>query len=53
MEKRVGYYRAQLLIVSNRRAELHRAMLQIIEVAERIKASTVRWSLDVDPYDLH
>lgn len=53
MEKRVGYYRAQLLIVSNHRGELHRAMLQIIKVAERIKASTVRWSLDVDPYDLY
>jgi primosomal protein N' (replication factor Y) len=53
MEKRVGYYRAQLLLVSNGRAELHRTMLQIIEIATRMKTSTVRWSLDVDPYDLY
>ncbi|MBT3428164.1 MAG: primosomal protein N' [Gammaproteobacteria bacterium] len=53
MEKRLGYYRAQLLVVSDNRAELHRAMLQIIDITETIKTRSVRWSLDVDPYDLY
>ena len=53
MEKRLGYYRAQLLVVSHTRTDLHRALLQVIDITDRMRSRTVRWSLDIDPYDLY
>jgi primosomal protein N' (replication factor Y) len=53
MEKRKGKYRAQLLLSSQSRKLLHRAVAAKIVVAESSKLSKrVRWSVDVDPIDL-
>jgi primosomal protein N' (replication factor Y) len=51
MEKRAGWYRAQLLLQSSQRDVLHRLLSQWLPT---LATSTrkVRWSLDVDPQDL-
>lgn len=53
MEKRAGKFRAQLLASSTSRRELHQLLNEAIAIAEGLpSARTVRWSVDVDPYDL-
>ena len=47
--RRADRYRWQVLVLANRRGQLHRA-LQRLEAAPP-KASGVRWSIDVDPLD--
>jgi primosomal protein N' (replication factor Y) len=53
MEKRAGKYRAQLLLSSAHRRPLHQLLSSAIEIAEKLpSARSVRWSVDVDPFDL-
>lgn len=53
MERRAGRYRAQLLLLSQRRAPLHRLLNSWTVALETLPGSrSVRWSLDVDPIDL-
>ncbi len=53
MERRAGRYRAQLLLLTQRRQSLHRAIQQLIMRLEGDKlARRVRWSVDIDPQDL-
>jgi primosomal protein N' (replication factor Y) len=52
MAKRDKLYHYQLLLWSHRRAVLHQALTQVITFLSSDKqARTVRWSIDVDPYD--
>ncbi|WP_327124987.1 hypothetical protein [Nitrincola sp. A-D6] len=52
MEKRAGLYRAQLLIQSRQRGDLHQLLLRILTFLVQHKArNKVRWSIDVDPLD--
>lgn len=53
MERRAGRSRAQLLLMSAQRSRLH-AVLQpwVLQLAALPGARRVRWSVDVDPYDL-
>ena len=53
LARRAGYYRAQLLVTSQRRAALQ-AWLKVwlSRIPEIPDAPRVRWSLDVDPYSL-
>jgi len=54
MEKRAGRFRAQLLIMANKRSLLHAALAQWLQQIEQQKpAPKVRWSLDIDPIDLY
>jgi len=54
LERKAGYYRMQLLIKATRRAKLQAFLGQWVEAMDRIKcANTVRWSVDVDPYNLY
>ncbi len=54
MERRAGYFRAQLLIQSQRRSSLHRVLNALtLEISELKSASRVKWSLDVDPLDMY
>jgi len=56
MERRAGKYRAQLLLCSMRRSALNATLgrwlhhIAINAEAKRL-ASSVRWSLDIDPLD--
>jgi primosomal protein N' (replication factor Y) len=53
MEKRAGKYRAQLLVSSTSRRYLHQALVSAVQIAEKLpSARSVRWSVDVDPFDL-
>lgn len=53
MEKRAGKYRAQLLVSSTSRRYLHQALASAVQIAEKLpSARSVRWSIDVDPFDL-
>ncbi|MFN3237341.1 MAG: primosomal protein N' [Pseudomonadales bacterium] len=53
MEKRAGRYRAQLLVSSESRAVIHQTLKALVRVAEQSPlANKVRWSVDIDPYDL-
>lgn len=54
MQKRAGYYRMQLLIQSEHRAALHKALYQLTQyVHTTLKpARSIRWSLDVDPQEM-
>jgi primosomal protein N' (replication factor Y) len=53
MQRKAGYYRAQLLINSKSRSELHAFLDLLVQQAEALKLSRkVRWSLDVDPMDM-
>ncbi|QEW07946.1 primosomal protein N' [Nitrincola iocasae] len=52
MEKRAGLYRAQLLIQSRQRSDLHQLLMRILTFLIQHKArNKVRWSIDVDPLD--
>ncbi len=53
MERRAGRYRAQLMLQTSQRGELHRLLDSLIPHIESEKlARTVRWSIDVDPQDM-
>lgn len=54
MARRAGWHRAQLLIKSSKRRELHYLLDSLVLTLEQWKTSRkVRWSLDVDPQDLY
>ncbi|MET0658530.1 MAG: primosomal protein N', partial [Steroidobacteraceae bacterium] len=53
MEKRVGRYRAQLLLKSPRHGPLQRALSAWLPTLEQLpNARRVKWSIDVDPLEL-
>ncbi|MDA1106790.1 MAG: primosomal protein N' [Proteobacteria bacterium] len=53
LERRAGRHRAQLLLQSTRRADLHRLLATCLPQWESLKlARRVRWSLDVDPMEM-
>lgn len=53
MEKRCGFYRAQLLLQAHDRKTLQRNLQSIIPHIEANKlARRIRWSIDVDPVDM-
>jgi len=52
VEKRAGYYRAQLWIQSPNRKTLHLFLEKLHQVLAKMKSQrNVRWSLDVDPLE--
>ena len=51
MEKREGYYRAQVLFTSHQRMQLHEALTRFMHQSDELSRSGVRLSLDVDPTD--
>lgn len=52
MERRAGRYRAQLIIQSSHRQNLHRLLDHWVPQIESLKKPTnLRWSLDIDPQD--
>ena len=52
MARRAGMFRAQLLLSAAQRVPLHRALDQMVRVAERHPAGRrSKWSIDVDPVD--
>ena len=58
MERRAGKYRAQLLISGQQRSQLNASLVAWLDYLAENKearklASSVRWSLDVDPIDLY
>jgi primosomal protein N' (replication factor Y) len=54
MERRAGRYRAQLLLQSEKRSNLHRLLEPLLQQLEQSKLGRkVRWSLDVDPIELY
>lgn len=54
MEKKAGRYRAQLLVGSTSRKNLGAWLQQWLAAFDKSKLSRLaRWSLDVDPIDLH
>jgi primosomal protein N' (replication factor Y) len=53
MERRAGYFRAQLLLRSASRAALHRGIAAALPQIEALPAARrQRWSIDIDPADL-
>lgn len=53
MERKAGRYRAQLLLQSNDRKQLHQLLNQLIFNLEHLPSGrSIRWSIDVDPIDL-
>ena len=53
MERKAGFYRAQLLLQSSHRGVLQSMLARWREEIEKTKeAKRVRWSLDVDPLEL-
>ncbi|GGB11546.1 primosomal protein N' [Agarivorans gilvus] len=51
--RRAGKFRMQLLIQAEQRAPLHQLVHQLLPQLEAQKLSRkVRWSLDIDPYDM-
>ena len=54
ISKRAGRYRLQLLIQANHRKTLREALKPwIIYIEKLTSARKVRWSLDIDPQDIH
>lgn len=54
MERRAGYYRAQLLLIAAQRAHLQQALATALPTLYELKqARRVRWSLDVDPAEIY
>lgn len=53
LEKKAGFYRAQLLLQSKNRTPLHNLIEHLINHIATLKTnSTIKWSLDVDPVEL-
>ncbi len=53
MERKAGKYRAQLLLSSHSRKDLHHLLSGTLQQTETLKsAKRVRWSIDVDPQDM-
>jgi primosomal protein N' (replication factor Y) len=53
MERKAGRYRAQLLMQANNRGALHAFLTKLLQQIQTIPLiKRVRWSLDVDPYEL-
>ena len=53
MEKLAGRYRAQLMVRSDHRSQLHRLLREWIESMENdAKSRRVRWSIDIDPMEM-
>lgn len=53
VEKRSGKYRFQLILQSNNRSGLQKALLPWIKQLDELKAGKkIRWSLDVDPQEM-
>lgn len=53
MERRAGFVRASLLLQARERRALHALLARAMPQISRLPlARKVRWSLDVDPYDL-
>ena len=53
MERVAGRYRAQLLLLSDDRAALHRLLAPLRPTMEQLPESRkIRWSIDVDPHDM-
>ncbi len=53
MERRAGFVRAQLLLQSSSRAALHGTLARAVPQLDALPdVRKLRWSLDVDPYDL-
>ncbi|MFP5307860.1 MAG: primosomal protein N', partial [Gammaproteobacteria bacterium] len=53
MERRAGFVRAQLLLRSESRAALHQVLATAVpQLGALPEARKLRWSVDVDPYDL-
>lgn len=54
MPRRAGYLREQLLVLSETRKPLHTVLTNALPAIYALpEARKVRWSLDVDPYDLY
>ena len=54
MEKRVGRYRAQLLLQCSQRKPLHQFLDEWVPTLELSKAGKrVRWSIDIDPAEIY
>ncbi len=52
IEKRANRYRAQLLVGTKHRAVLHAALDNLLAEGVKLRGcSSVRWSIDVDPFD--
>lgn len=52
LEKRANRYRAQLLLSSQQRTALHRALHALLNASPTCAGSSgIRWSVDVDPLD--
>lgn len=53
MEKKAGYYRAQLLLTTQNRKALHQLLDQAMAQITALKIiNKVHWSIDIDPIDL-
>jgi primosomal protein N' (replication factor Y) len=54
MARRAGRYRTQLILQSPQRGALHNLLRQWVPQLGKLKtANRVRWSIDVDPQDMH
>jgi primosomal protein N' (replication factor Y) len=54
MERKIGKFRAQLLLQATNRSMLQTLMKELIlKIENHPLANTVKWSLDVDPIDLY
>lgn len=54
MERRAGRFRAQLLLQAMQRQDLQNLLSPWVQQLEGLKAGRkVRWSLDVDPYEMY
>ena len=53
LQRRAHYFRYQLLIQSEKRAQLKQALMHIHQLADkRIKGHKHRFSIDIDPQDM-
>jgi primosomal protein N' (replication factor Y) len=54
LERKAGHYRMQLLVKSADRGALRQTLNPWMERMDKLKGSKrVRWSIDVDPYNLY
>lgn len=50
--KKAGLFRGQIIFAGANRKILQEVVSQVIEIMNSLKSSSIRWSIDIDPYDI-
>ena len=51
MQRRAGLFRSQLLLMANSRQDAQLAARTLVTAADKLPATGLKWTIDIDPLD--